>query len=412
MDVDGAIVADPPFAPHAVEELATGQGEASVLGEMVEQVELAGGERNRFATEGRFSPGRVDDELPPEVDRLGSLRRCGTVGSAKDRFHPSHELARREGLRHIVVGAELEAEHTIDFVVAGREKDDRHVAVGPNGSTHVEAIELTGEADVEQDQSWPPLGDDLERSFAGAGLKRPVPVAAEVQLDEVCDVGIVLHDDDDRFITHDEIVAHKCDERVMVGETSGEAAPTLLAVGHYEVLGVTPDASMSDIKKAYLAAARDAHPDFHTHSDTARRAAEARMRDINAAWAVLGDVDERSFYDRQRLKAQREARPGPRFHANSTGEQAFTPFDDSDDDEDPFDERDDRPITDSRLPRWLTMLPATLVVGGLLALIFGAFVGILPLVNLGLISMILGGVSFLTVPIIAVGMAARADRGR
>ena len=136
------------------------------------------------------------------------------------------------------------------------------------------------------------------------------------------------------------------------------------------------------------------------------------MRDINAAWAVLGDVDERSFYDRQRLKAQREARPGPRFHANSTGEQAFTPFDDSDDDEDPFDERDDRPITDSRLPRWLTMLPATLVVGGLLALIFGAFVGILPLVNLGLISMILGGVSFLTVPIIAVGMAARADRGR
>ncbi|MEM9466913.1 MAG: J domain-containing protein, partial [Actinomycetota bacterium] len=153
-------------------------------------------------------------------------------------------------------------------------------------------------------------------------------------------------------------------------------------MGHYEVLGVTPDASMGDIKKAYLAAARDAHPDFHNHSDSARLAAEERMRAINAAWAVLRDVDERSFYDRQRLKAERAARPGPKFQATATGEQAFTPFDDGDDDDDPFDERDDRPITDSRLPRWLTMLPACLVAGGLLSLLFGAFVGILPLVNL------------------------------
>lgn len=196
----------------------------------------------------------------------------------------------------------------------------------------------------------------------------------------------------------------------MVGETSGEGAPTLPFVGHYEVLGVTPDASMMEIKKAYLAAARDAHPDFHNQSDSARQMAEARMRDINAAWAVLGDVDERSYYDRQRLKAERVDRPGPRFHATSTGEHAFRPFDDDDDDDDPFDERDDRPITDSRLPRWVQMFPAVLVVGGLLSLLFGAFVGILPLVNLGLISMIFGGVSFLTVPIIAVGMAARADR--
>ena len=188
-------------------------------------------------------------------------------------------------------------------------------------------------------------------------------------------------------------------------------APTLLAVGHYETLGVTPDASMVEIKKAYLAAARDAHPDLNNHSDAARQRAEDRMRDINAAWAVLGDVDERSSYDRKRLTANRPERPGPRFHTTATGEQAFRPFDD-DDDDDPFDERDDRPITNSRLPRWLQMLPVILVGGGILCLGFGAVAGIVALVNLGLISMILGGVSFLTVPIIAVGMAARADRPR
>lgn len=174
------------------------------------------------------------------------------------------------------------------------------------------------------------------------------------------------------------------------------------------MLGVTPDASMAEIKKAYLAAARQAHPDFHNQSDAARLAAEERMREVNAAWAVLGDVDERSFYDRQRFQAERSPQTGPRFEATETGAQAFTPFDD--DDDAPFDERDDRPITDSRLPRWLTMLPVCLVIGGLLSLVFGAFVGIVVLVNLGLISMVLGGASFMTVPIIAVGIAARSDR--
>ena len=58
------------------------------------------------------------------------------------------------------------------------------------------------------------------------------------------------------------------------------------------------------------------------------------------------------------------------------------------------------------------MLPAGLVAGGVLALLFGAFVGILPLVTLGLISMLLGGLSFMAAPIIAVGMAARSERRR
>ena len=180
-------------------------------------------------------------------------------------------------------------------------------------------------------------------------------------------------------------------------------------MGHYEVLGVTPDASMYDIKKAYLAAARAAHPDFHTESDAARLAAESRMRDINAAWAVLGDVDERSAYDRQRLRAARAPRPGPRVHSSGPSND-FRPFDD--DGDDTFDERDDRPITNTRLPRWLTMTPAALVAGGLLSLVFGGLIGVLPLLTLGLISMLLGGLSFMALPILAVGMAARADRRR
>jgi hypothetical protein len=90
--------------------------------------------------------------------------------------------------------------------------------------------------------------------------------------------------------------------------------------------------------------------------------------------------------------------------------QTFRPFDDSDDDEDPFDERDDRPITDSSLPRWFQLMPAALIVGGFVSLAIGALVGILEVVTLGLIAMVFGGLSFMIAPIIAVGMAARHER--
>ena len=83
--------------------------------------------------------------------------------------------------------------------------------------------------------------------------------------------------------------------------------------GHYEVLGVSPDASLGEIRRAYLREARTAHPDFHNGSEIDRVRAEERMRDLNRAWAVLGDVDERSAYDRRRLRphSTRSSRPVP-----------------------------------------------------------------------------------------------------
>lgn len=184
------------------------------------------------------------------------------------------------------------------------------------------------------------------------------------------------------------------------------------AKSHYEVLGVTPDASVDRIKKAYLAAARDAHPDFHTDDDVARMHAEDQMRRINAAWAVLSDPDERSYYDRQRLAADRAPqRPGPAFHAGSAGHEApFRPLFDEDVEEG-FDERDDRPITDSSLPRWMTMAPVVLLGGGFGGLLFGAILGSGNMMVLAIISMVVSGVLFLVAaPLIALGRAARADR--
>lgn len=178
-------------------------------------------------------------------------------------------------------------------------------------------------------------------------------------------------------------------------------------MGHYEVLGVTPDASMDEIRASYLALARSAHPDVQS-DPAARDQAEETMRTINAAWAILSDVDERSYYDRQRMRQNRPTPKGPTFTASAVAEEAFHPFDESDDLA--FDERDDRPITPARLPGWLVMAPPSLLVGGLGSVILGSMIGIVTLVDLGLFSMLAAGLLFLIAPIVALGASRLSDR--
>lgn len=177
---------------------------------------------------------------------------------------------------------------------------------------------------------------------------------------------------------------------------------------HYRELGVDPSASAAEIRRAYLRLARDAHPDRHTGDEEARRRAEERMRRINAAWAVLGDVDARVDYDRARLRNT----PRPTFHASTHGTvdapDPWRPFDDGD----PmgFDDRDDRPITDSALPSWMKTIPALGILFGLAALISGALVGLSILARVGLFAVLMSASLFLAAPLVALSMSRAQDR--
>jgi molecular chaperone DnaJ len=64
----------------------------------------------------------------------------------------------------------------------------------------------------------------------------------------------------------------------------------------YKVLGVSKDASSSEIKKAYRKLARDNHPD----SNPGDKAAEDRFKEISEAYSVLSDPERRKEYDEQR----------------------------------------------------------------------------------------------------------------
>ncbi|MCR4435433.1 MAG: molecular chaperone DnaJ [Clostridiales bacterium] len=62
---------------------------------------------------------------------------------------------------------------------------------------------------------------------------------------------------------------------------------------YYEVLGVDKSASDADIKKAYRKLAKQYHPDVNPGDKTA----EAKFKEINEAYEVLGDPQKRARYD-------------------------------------------------------------------------------------------------------------------
>ena len=75
---------------------------------------------------------------------------------------------------------------------------------------------------------------------------------------------------------------------------------------YYAVLGVAPDATATQIKKAYRALAHRYHPD-RLPSDEDAQAAGERMVEINEAFAVVSDKKKRDAYDQQRTAPKKPA---------------------------------------------------------------------------------------------------------
>lgn len=169
-------------------------------------------------------------------------------------------------------------------------------------------------------------------------------------------------------------------------------------MGHYDVLGVLPTASPAEVRRAYLALAREHHPDRAGGSDE-------RMRAVNAAWATLGDPDQRRRYDFT-LTAPA---PRPQWTASASGPaQPTGPAEVELDDL-----LDDRPIHGGvvRLPRWVAMAPPGFLVLSVVVGILGLVLRLAPVVafafSLGLLSALL----FLLSPFIALAASRRAPSG-
>src|SRR5512136_3349727 len=67
-----------------------------------------------------------------------------------------------------------------------------------------------------------------------------------------------------------------------------------MARDYYEVLGVSRSADQKQVRQAYRKLARKLHPDVNPGDKNA----EARFKEVNAAYEVLSDADKRKKYDR------------------------------------------------------------------------------------------------------------------
>jgi len=87
----------------------------------------------------------------------------------------------------------------------------------------------------------------------------------------------------------------------------------------YEVLGVKPDASPDDIRKAYRKLAKELHPDLNP----GKPEAEARFKTVTAAYDLLSDADKRARYDRGEIDESGAERPRYSYRPHAEGAQGW-----------------------------------------------------------------------------------------
>lgn len=77
---------------------------------------------------------------------------------------------------------------------------------------------------------------------------------------------------------------------------------------YYDILGVSPNADEKTIKKTYRKLARQYHPDVNPGDNEA----EDKFKDINEAYQVLSNAEQRKKYDDMRVQYQQWQQSGAR----------------------------------------------------------------------------------------------------
>ena len=179
-------------APDAVHQLVAREDLARVRGEEPEQVELLRGELQQLARRvGPRGVAGVDHER--RRTRAAPRSRLGRR-AAQHRLDARGELARRERLRHVVVGAELEPDDPVGLLAAGRQQDHGQVRRRPDPAAEREPVGCRAASRRGRRGSAPRVSISCARPSPSLGRQRPEPVPLEIAHDDVADDRLVVDD--------------------------------------------------------------------------------------------------------------------------------------------------------------------------------------------------------------------------
>ena len=137
MHVDRAVEARKRPAERLLGDLVLAHYAAGIAHQHFEHVELDAGQRELAPAPLRAALFRPQDE---RADLERPAARTG-LRTAQDRAQARDELARRAGLGHVVVRAELQPHDAIDVVAARGEHHDRHAARLPDLAQRFDAVD-------------------------------------------------------------------------------------------------------------------------------------------------------------------------------------------------------------------------------------------------------------------------------
>ena len=131
----------------------------------------------------------------------GGCQAVDTARATEQRRDPGLQLAQREGLGEVVVGADLEADQPVDL--GGARADDHDVAVAdhPDLAADLDPVEV-GQGEVEGHQVGEGVADDGERLGTRAHDLHLEAHLLEQAADHLSDVGVVLDDHCRAFMPH------------------------------------------------------------------------------------------------------------------------------------------------------------------------------------------------------------------
>ena len=152
-----------------------GEDLAGAADQQAQQLELGAGQVDRLAAHGGDVADEVDrDRAGFDLDRLGE-RRAVELAAAQLGADAAEQLAHREGLGDVVVGADLEPDDLVDLGVLGGQDDDRHGAARAHVAADVEAARPRHH-DVEDQQVE---GDAVAEQLASPRRRRRPAVTSK-----------------------------------------------------------------------------------------------------------------------------------------------------------------------------------------------------------------------------------------